>query len=103
MAVESASDRLIFFNTNDFATSATYTVQGGSAATIKGIYDNGFSEVDLGGTVAVSSTDPQFTCRTDDVSSASEGDAIVINSTNYTVRRVEDDGTGVTVLFLETD
>ena len=103
MAVESASDRLIFFNTDDFASSATYTVQGGSAATIKGIYDNGYNEVDLGGTVAVSSTDPQFTCRTDDVGSASEGDAIVINSTNYTVRRVEDDGTGVTVLFLETD
>jgi len=103
MAVEVAADRAIFFSTTDFASAATYTPTGGSAATVNGIFDNGYSEVDMGGQVAVASTDPQFTCATSDVSGAAEGDALTVSSVDYTVRRVEPDGTGVTVLFLETD
>ena len=36
-------------------------------------------------------------------SSAAEGDALVTGSTNYTVRDVIDDGTGMTTLMLEAD
>ena len=42
-----------------------------------------------------------FHCRTSHVSSAVEGDALVIGSTNYTVRDVIDDDTGMTTLMLE--
>ena len=103
MAVESATDRLIFLNTSDFASSGTYVPSGGSASTVKGIFDNGYSAIDMGGQVAVASVEPQFMCRTADVSSAAEGDALTIDSVAYTLRRVEDDGTGMTVLFLERD
>ena len=47
--------------------------------------------------------EPQFVCRTSDVSSATEGDALVTGSVNYTIRDVIDDGTGMTTLMLEAD
>ena len=61
------------------------------------------SPVDLGGRVGVTANDPQFVCRTSDVSSAPEGDALVTGSVNYTIRDVIDDGTGMTTLMLEAD
>jgi hypothetical protein len=101
MAVETATERAIFFDPNDFGDAASYTVQGGSAVTVNGIFDNEFVEVDAGGTIPVAMEQPTFTCRTSDVSSASEGDSITIKTVNYTVRVVQSDGTGVTVLVLE--
>ena len=103
MAVESADDRAIFFDVDDFGTAATYTPAGGSAETVNGIFDNDFVEVDAGGGVGVALQQPRFLCRTADVSAAAEGDAIVINTVAYTVRIVQDDGTGITTLVLEKD
>ena len=40
-------------------------------------------------------------CRTSHVSGSAEGDALVTGSTNYTVRDVIDDDTGMTTLMLE--
>ena len=42
---ESSDDLTNFFITDDFAVSATYTVQGGSASTIKGVFDKEFIEL----------------------------------------------------------
>ncbi len=103
MAVESAADRAIFFDVDDFGTAASYTPSGGSAATVNGIFDNDFVEVDAGGGVGIALQQPRFLCRTADVSSAAEGDALVISAVNYTVRIVQDDGTGITTLVLEKD
>ena len=103
MAVESAADRAIFFDVDDFGTAASYTPSGGSAATVNGIFDNDFVEVDAGGGVGIALQQPRFLCRTADVSSAAEGDALVIGAVNYTVRIVQDDGTGITTLVLEKD
>ncbi len=101
MPVESAADRLVFLNVDDFGTTASYTVQGGSAVNIIGIFDNEFIEVDAGGTVGVAIQQPRFLCRTSDISSATEGDAITILGVAYTIRIVQDDGTGMTTLVLE--
>tara|TARA_R100000278_G_scaffold113608_1_gene91805 strand:- start:3221 stop:3532 length:312 start_codon:yes stop_codon:yes gene_type:complete len=103
MAVESASDRAIFVDVDDFGSAGTYTPSGGSASTINGIFDNDFIEVDAGGAVAVALQQPRFHCRTADVSSAAEGDALVVGGVNYTIRIVQDDGTGMTMLVLEKD
>ena len=51
--------------------------------------------------MGVGSNDPRFICRTSDVSSAANGDAIVVGGVTYTVRNVEDDGTGVTTQVME--
>ena len=42
-----------------------------------------------------------FTCRTSDVSSASFGDSLAVGGTTYTVRKVEPDNNGITILTLE--
>ena len=68
---------------------------------LKALLDKDFALADLGGSVAVGSNDPRFVCRTSDVSSASSGDQLVVRSVTYTVRQVEDDGTGITTLILE--
>jgi hypothetical protein len=103
MAVESADDRAIFVGIDDFGVAATYTPSGGAAVTVNGIFDNDFIEVETGAGVGVALQQPRFQCRTADVSTAAEGDALVINAVNYTIRIVQDDGTGMTVLVLELD
>jgi len=101
MAIEGGTERAIFFSTSDFGDAATYTPSGGSAATVNGVFDKDYSLADLGGSVAIGSNDPRFVCRTSDVSSAASGDQLVVRSVTYTVRTVEDDGTGITTLILE--
>lgn len=103
MAVETATERAIFFGADDFGVTASYTPSGGAAANVKGIFDHDFYEADAGGAVSVAIEQPRFICQTSDVPNAAEGDAIVINSTDYTIRVVQNDGTGVSVLVLEED
>ena len=53
-----------------------------------------------GDSVGVTSAEPSFHCHTSDVSSAAEGDALVTGGSNYTIREVIDDGTGMTTIIL---
>lgn len=103
MAVETDDERAIFFGIDDFGTAATYTPTGGEATTVNGIFERDYAAVNAGGAIDFAITSPAFQCRTSDVSSAAEGDAIVIGGVNYTVRVVMDDGTGLTMLQLEAD
>ena len=99
MPVETDADRLIMLA--DFGQSVTYTVQGGSAATITAIFDNQYLEVDTGGEVGFAIQQPRLTCRTSDVVNCTEGDTFVISGTTYKSRVVQDDGTGITLISLE--
>lgn len=101
MAVETLADLAVFVDVDDFGVAATYTPTGGSATTVNGIFDNDIVEVDAGGNIPMAVRQPRFLCRTNDVSDAAEGDALVVNSTNYTIRVVDHDGTGMTNLALE--
>lgn len=96
MAVESADDRAIFLSTNDFGVSATI-----GAATVSGIFDNDFVEVDTGGGVPFAMQQPRFLVRTADVSAVAEGTALTISAVSYKVAVRQDDGTGMTTLVLE--
>jgi hypothetical protein len=100
MAVESADDRAIFVGLNDFGTSATFT-HSGTSATVSGIFDNDFVEVDAGGGVPFAMQQPRFVCRTSDVSNAVEDDTLVISAVTYKIKVRQDDGTGMTTLLLE--
>lgn len=102
MAVETATELAVFFETDDFGVAATYTPSGGSSSTVNGIFDNEFFEAGLG-EVGVAFQQPRFVCRTSDLPNAAEGDAIVINTVAYTIRVVQPDGTGTTTLVLEED
>ena len=45
---------------------------------------------------------PKFHCKTSDVSDAVFDDTLVVNSTTYKIKKIEPDGTGMTVLHLST-
>lgn len=90
-----------FFRLNGHGVAATYT-RAGVAKQITGIFDRDYFAADMGGRVAVSSSQPRFTCASAALpSGAGNGDTLAINGTTYTVRVVEPDGTGVTQLVLE--
>ena len=67
MAIEGATERAVFFDTDDFATASSYTPTGGSASTVNGIFDNEFFEVDPLSGVGVVSAQPRFICATADL------------------------------------
>lgn len=98
MPVETADDRLILLN--DFGFDVTYTHNGQSSA-IKGILDNEFEEVELGGSVPFAVQKPRLHCRTIDVSDAVNGDTMQIEGITYYIRVVMPDGTGMTEIQLE--
>ena len=99
MAIEETTDRSIFFDTDEFADSITITI-GGSATTIKGIFDNEMTTIDVGDNAGLTANQPKITVKTSDVTNADFGDPVIINSVNYTVNNVLKDGTGITELFL---
>ena len=99
MAIEETTERSIFFDTDEFADSITITI-GGSATTIKGIFDNEMTTIDVGDNAGLTANQPKITVKTSDVTNADFGDPVVINSVSYTVNNVLKDGTGITELFL---
>lgn len=101
MPVETDVERAIFFQTDGFGSTATYTPAGGDAVTINGIFEKDYEEIDAGGTIGFAATSPTFQCNTTDVSSAAEGDTLVVGSDSYIIRVVMEDGTGITMLQLE--
>lgn len=101
MPLPLSDDLAAILNIDEFATAATYTPSGGAAVTINGIFDNETVPVETGGFVPVHEEQPRFTCRTSDVSSIADGDALTVAAVGYTVRAWVHDGTGVTVIQLE--
>lgn len=99
MAVETDIERAIMLA--DFGVSVSYTPSGGSASTITGIFDSQYQAVETGGEVAFAIEQPKLAVKTSDVSSAAEGDTVVISGVTYKVTVVMDDGTGMTDLALE--
>ena len=89
-----------FFDTDDFAVSATWTPSGGDATAVIGIFDNEYFEAG-GGEVGAEGSKPAFHCETADIPNAAQGDAIVINTVNYLIINIQPDGTGQSLLILE--
>lgn len=79
----------------DFGVTVTKT--GG--ATFTAIFDKEFVEADMGDAV-VERAQPMLMARTADVSSLAKNATLTINAVAYTVRRLEDDGTGFTRVIL---
>ena len=103
MAVESDTERAIFFDTDEFGWSATLTdVSAGTSSTIKGIFDKDQQEIIGDSEVGIIEDVPKFHCLTSDVSDAVFDDTLVVNSTTYKIKKIEPDGTGMTVLHLST-
>jgi hypothetical protein len=96
MAIESDTERLIFFDTDDFGKSATFTdVSASSSSTVKGIFDKESVEQSVGEAGLIEEV-PVFTCRSSDVSAATFDDTFVIDSVTYYIKEIFPDGTGMT-------
>lgn len=101
MAVESAADRAVFFDPDEFGVEGAYTLAaGGAAVAIDGIFDNAAEALfDDPGVVARPTT---FKCRSADLpGGAGKGDQLVVNGITHTVQEILPDGTGVSELVLE--
>lgn len=92
----------IYFSTDFFGRTATYTAQGTGETpqTITGIFDKQYID-EAGVAIGVEGNTPVFETKTTSVSSASQGDTLVVGSTTYKVVNVQEDGNGVTMLILE--
>ena len=103
MAVETDTQRAIYFDTDEFGTSATFTdVSAGTSSTVKGIFDKDSQEIIGMSDVGIMEDVPTFHCVTTDVSAAVFNDTMVIRSTTYKIKKIEPDGTGMTKLTLST-
>ena len=113
MALEFDADLDGYLDTDyGHGISATYTVSGGSPATIKVILEDEF--LAMGGlSVDVEASQPIAYCKTSDVSNAGHGDTLAFaaqttksgtqfkGAVTYEVVGVQPDATGITALVLE--
>ena len=98
MSIPFDADLTLMLSPDEHGINVTY-----NSTTIKGIFDNETIPIDGGGLVTVHQEQPRLTAKTVDLSSIAEGQAMVIDSVNYTVQAFIHDGTGVTVVQLEKD
>ena len=106
MAFESSTDFSNFFDTDEFAETATYTPDGGSSSTISVIFDKPFQDVSLDtGNVDVEDIKPTAYAKSSDVASVAHGDALTVDSTSFLIVGIETQaqsgGQGMTILYLE--
>ena len=96
MAIETDTERAIFFDTDDFAKSATFAdVSAGTSSTVKGIFDKESVEQSVGEAGLIEEV-PFFTCKSSDVSDATFNDTFVIDTVTYYIKEILPDGTGMT-------
>lgn len=94
MTLETDQDRA------DYVADFGVDVDVGSGVILKGVFDNEHREdLDIAG------SRPQLTFRTKDIddsgSNLATGDTVTIGTDAYTVRVIQKDGTGMTLLELE--
>lgn len=91
--VESDADRAVFLNSDEFAVTATI-----NGADIDGILDDEFTESN-----GFAGSRPTLLCRTKDIedNSIEEDQTAVIEGISYTVREIQPDGTGMSLIVLE--
>lgn len=97
MAIESATDLSYYLSDNDFGVIANFTSP--ALGNVYGIFDTETQLID-GGTVQFEQQQPEFICRTSDVSDVIEGSTVTISSVDYSVKNVQGDGAGMTSLTL---
>jgi hypothetical protein len=88
-----AEDLSVFFNTSEFAVTATVAGAGVSV-----IFDNGYQGA-LNG--FLESSAPSITGPSASLATAVQGTAVTVNAIAYKVMEVHPDGTGITKLMLE--
>ena len=105
MPIETAADRAVFLNADEFGASAVYTpaAGGGASDPIAGQFDDPSRASSLGAIGAIDAV-PTFFCQVADLPGAAVGDAgdVLAIAGGYTwqVTAIEPDGTGMALLRL---
>lgn len=101
MAVESAADRAAFVSADDFGESITWTV-GVTPSTLSVVADAGAAHVDDGESPGVLDAHAALLCVADDIpAGGGQGDAVTFRGVAHTVRSIEPDGAGMSLVRLE--
>ncbi len=105
------ADLAAMLDTDEFASSGTYSPKAyatqhpsNKSTTVNGIFDHDFVEIN-----GVEAYNPIFSCATEDLCDVSHGAKLTIHTgqkkstkdVTYTIRGVQPDGTGLTLLILE--
>ena len=89
----------------DFGVACTGSPTGGGSVSFTAIYDAQPALEEAGGFVAFSLDQPRLTCISAQISALAEGDTVTVPvdsvDTDYTIRVIMPDGTGITELALE--
>ena len=100
MAVETAADRASMCAASDWGVEAIYK-KANTRYKVQGIFDREYIGVNVSD-VEFASTLPAFHFPTASLPcSATVGDTLYIDDDVYTIRNIENDGTGITRLRLE--
>ena len=87
---------------DNFATTATITIDEDTEIEVIGDFSEASDEVLQFGQVAVEAVKPNFTAKTSSVASVRPKMEVEINERNFMVEKVEKVGTGISVLYLKT-
>lgn len=87
-----------FFNVDDFAVLVTDT----NGSTFDAVFDNEAASKDVYSGQVINAS-PKLLARTEDVDGYIQGDLLEVSDTNYWVRAILDDGTGVSEVQLTTE
>jgi len=83
----------------DFDTSAVFATSP-ATTTVSGIFTGGTKETLLYGQVQVEASSPSFTARTSQIGFVTTKMNVTINAISYKVEKIEDVGTGQSVVWL---
>ncbi|MEY9110399.1 hypothetical protein ABH999_006595 [Bradyrhizobium yuanmingense] len=104
MPIETAADRAVFLNADEFGAEGVYTPAGGLASDpFAGIFDRPSIGTELNQVAAIDAR-PTFLCRAADLPAAANGDAgdrlAVAGEGGFEVVAIEPDGQGMVLLRL---
>lgn len=89
-----------FLQEDEFATSATVSLQNGSTRQVAGIFDDPYLNAQIG-EYEMDTTRPRLTCKAADVDGVDRGDEVTIDGEAFDVMTApQGDGEGMAVLAL---
>ena len=91
----------VMLSEDSFGVGGGAVWDGDSSAPVPGIFDDEDVEHERGDGAAVLVPQVTFTCAASAMPELEEGDTLMINCVNYTVRFWQNDGEGVRTIFLE--
>lgn len=102
MPVESAADRAVFVNDDEFAESITWAVGGGDPVTLAVIAQTGTLMIETQDGPDIQNREATVVVVEADLSvGAAQGDTVTLRGAARTVKSIEPDGTGFALVRLE--